>query len=169
MEGNILIYVNQLRAGDRTQRRAAAEALGTVDQSLVPWAITLVEAAGDLDEQVRAFAADALETLGSPRLTDLPGLVRLLNESVDGEVSYWAATLLGRIGPAAYPATEVLAQTLKHSPYLPVRERAVWALGRIGPRAQSASQALREASEKGPPRLRRLATAALESLRGMAA
>lgn len=169
MEGHIIDHFERLRATDPAVRRAAAESLATCEESLTPWAVVLVEAAGDLDDDVRAWAADALETLGSPRLTDLPALVRLLSDSPDGEIAYWAATLLGRLGPAAFPATEVLSHTVQHSPYLPVRERAVWALGRIGPRARSASIALREASAKGPPRLRRLATAALESLRGMAA
>ncbi len=169
MDGHIIDHFERLRSTDTATRRAAATALANSEISLTPWAIALVEAAGDLDEHVRAWAADALETLGTPRITDLPPLVRLLQDSTDGEMAYWAATLLGRLGPAAFPATEVLSHTVRHSPYLPVRERAVWALGRIGPRAKSASSALRDASTKGPPRLRRLATAALESLRGMAA
>jgi HEAT repeat protein len=169
MEETINQLFDQLRSLDVTERRLATEKLTAQDVNLQPWATTIVQAAGDADDQVRAWAADTLETLGSPKLGDLPGLMQLLTISQEGEILYWAATLIGRLGPTAHRATEILTNTVRLSPYLPVRERAVWALGRIGPRAKSASSLLREVSAKGPPRLRRLATEALESLRGMAA
>lgn len=115
------------------------------------------------------LAAEALEMLGPPPKSLLPELLKVLESHDDGEVAYWTVTLIGRLGPAAAPATGTLTRILAESPYLPVRERAAWALARIGTAAASAAAALLRAAEGGPPRLSRLATQALESVRGMAA
>jgi HEAT repeat protein len=159
----------KLRAGSQDVRRWVVEQLIDHPKSYRDWIPTLIEATGDLDETVREWAADSLETMGAPRSFDLPEIVELLSEAYDGEVAYWAATMLGRLGPSAHPATDVLARTIRFSKYLPVRERAAWALGQIGPRAAGATLILRETSENATPRLRRIATEALESIRGMAA
>ena len=107
--------------------------------------------------------------MGPPAPSTLPVLMNLAGKGHDGETVYWAVTLIGRMGPAAARATACLTATLTHSPYLPARERAAWAIARIGTPAQSALEALRKAVETGPPRLSRLATQAIESIRGMAA
>lgn len=132
-------------------------------------ALPLVTAAGDADDSVAMLAADCLERFGQPPKQVLPELLSLLGRSTDGEVAYWAVTLIGRLGPHAATATECLCGQLLDSPFLPVRERAAWALARIGPAAASAAVALCRAADGGPPRLTRLAMQALESVRGMAA
>lgn len=174
MDRQIELLFEQLSARDVTQRRQAIELMSQRDENLKLWTAKLVRAAGNSDDQVRAWAADTLETLGTPHPNDLSELIQELDkgvdsQSADGEVLYWAATLIGRLGPAAFRATDSLIHVVEHSQYLPARERAVWALGRIGPRAKQAAGILRQVATKGPPRLRRLAAEAIESLRGMAA
>jgi len=132
-------------------------------------AVPLARAAGDAEDSVAMAAAEALEMLGPPALGDLPELIQLVNEHSDGEIVYWAVTLIGRLGPTAAAGTECLTAALVGSPFLPVRERCAWAIARIGTAAESAIAALNKAAETGPPRLARLATHAIESIRGMAA
>lgn len=161
--------VSALSSTNLQERIAAAEFAATHPQACRSWAVDLVIAAGDRSDSVAIAAAEALEMLGPPQVGQLAGLIDVAGKNSDGESAYWAVTLIGRLGPAAANATDALVKALTASPYLPVRERAAWALARIGTAAASASAALRNAAENGPPRLRRLATQALESVRGMAA
>lgn len=157
-----------------TDRLAAVEFAAQQPERCGPLAVALVNATGDQDDSIAMLAAEALEMLGAPPAAVLPELIAVLDAGEggareDGEVAYWAVTLIGRLGPGGAAATESLTRTLSESPYLPVRERAAWALARIGTAAASAAAALRSAADGGPPRLTRLATQALESVRGMAA
>jgi HEAT repeat protein len=170
---------NQLISPEVKTRLTAAEFAAQHPQQCRHWGVELAIAAGDSDDAVAMAAAEALEMLGAPPETLLPSLLRLaeqccskpvtLGASAEGETAYWTVTLIGRLGPTAAPATECLTKLLNHSIYLPVRERAAWAIARIGTAAASATTALRQAAASGPPRLKRLATQALESVRGMAA
>jgi len=132
-------------------------------------AVRCVELAGCRSDEVRMWAAEALETSVKPQPSDAKPLAGLLAGGGDGEICYWAATLLGRLGPSASCAALELEACVDRSPYLPARERAAWALSRIGPAAAMAAATLRRVAADGPPRLRRLATQALESIRGIAA
>lgn len=154
---------------DAATRAQAARALAHSQAPLQTAILSLVCAAGDRDDEVRMWAAEALEMAGCPHRSDVRSLAELLTREVDGEVAYWAATCLGRLGPQAAPAVDALLATLIGSSYLPVRERAAWALGRIGPAACPAASALDALTDSGFPRLSRLAISALESIRGMAA
>lgn len=170
---------SQLSSSEAADRLEAAEFAAKHPVQCRHWALSLAIAAGDSDDSVAMAAAEALEMLGPPPASMLPQLVELARKSTskpadlrgssDGETAYWSVTLIGRLGPAAAQATECLTQILNQSIYLPVRERAAWAIARIGTAAASASAALRQAAASGPPRLKRLATQALESIRGMAA
>lgn len=170
---------SHLLSAQAADRLRAAEFAAQHPEQCRHWAVALAKAAGDSDDSVAMAAAEALEMLGPPPPSLLPQLVELarastskpgdLRGSTDGETAYWSVTLIGRLGPAAAQATDCLTQILNHSIYLPVRERAAWAIARIGTAASSASSALRQAAASGPPRLKRLATQALESIRGMAA
>lgn len=138
-------------------------------------ALRLVELTGSSNDQVRMYAADALESGVSLASEDVDGVASRLHQDNDGEVSYWAATLLGRqastggLGSHLELVVERLQRCVVDSPYLPARERATWALGRIGPSAAAAMPDLRSIAADGPPRLRRLAMEALEAIRGVAA
>jgi hypothetical protein len=123
----------------------------------------------DKDEEVRNWACEALETVIVPMPNEVLSLITLLRETNDGEIEYWTATMLGRLGPVAANATAVLASCLLDSRSLAARERAAWALSEIGPAARSAMNALRQIGSDDPPRLQRLAASAIQSLMGRAA
>ncbi len=144
---------------DVTVRAAAAEKLCLAGGEATSAAIELVQACGDQDI-VSEWAVAALEELGGPPITTLKPLTNLLSEP-NPVVAYWAATLLGRLGPDAAPSESELASVLANSQDLVVRERAAWALGQIGVSTDSAIKALSEAAESSNPRLVRLAEAAL--------
>lgn len=160
---------HQFCASLSADRLAAVEFASQQPDRCGELAVALANATGDQDDSIAMLAAEALEMLGPPPTAVLPELIAILDSCVDGEVAYWTVTLIGRLGPGGAAATEALTRTLTASPYLPVRERAAWALARIGTAAASAAAALRSAADGGPPRLTRLATQALESVRGMAA
>lgn len=132
-------------------------------------AVRCVELAGSHDDEVRLTAADALETSVQPLADEVDPLARLLDTADDGEIAYWAATMLGRLGPLASAATPELERCLRESLYLPARERAAWAISRIGPRAAAAMPTLCDVASGSPPRLQRLALQAIDSVRGAAA
>ncbi len=163
---------DRLRTGTAAQRAAAARELAMTVRVPCGVIVALVHAAGDPDGQTRYWAAEALETAGPPSIADIGALVEVLLQAqppIDGESAYWAARLLSRLGPTAAVATPALTHALLASPYLAVREQAAAALGRIGPEAQTAQEALETTVGSGSPRLVRLALAAMESIRGMAA
>ncbi len=118
----------------------------------------------DKDEETRNWAFEALETAITPLPNEISGLIDLLRDKSDGEIEYWSATMLGRLGPVAGSATAVLANCLLDSACLAARERAAWALSEIGPAAGSAMNALRQIGPEDPPRLQRLAASAIESV-----
>jgi len=123
----------------------------------------------DRDEETRNWACEALESTIVPMPNEVHGLIELLRETNDGEIEYWAATMLGRLGTVAAGATAVLANCLLDSACLAARERAAWALAEIGPAARSAMNALRQIGPEDPPRLQRLTAAAMQSVVGRAA
>ena len=146
-------------------RLAAARRLAVAGEDARPAAVALVRATGDAQEEIAEHAVAALEELGPPSGDDMAQLVELLEEAHD-DVAYWAATLLGRLGADAAPATDALAGALNPRRALAVRERAAWALGRIGPQAAGAVAALETAAAEEHARLRRLAGEALTTIRG---
>lgn len=123
----------------------------------------------DPDEQTRHWACEALDRMVSPDPNELDELIHIMRQTTDGEVEYWTATMLGRLGVVAVRATGVLASVLLDSSCLAARERAAWALSQIGPAARCALNALRQIGEDDPPRLRRMAAAAMETMSGRAA
>lgn len=131
--------------------------------------VAIVALSGSPDDDVRTWSAEALETAVVPTESEVPPLIEMLESASDGEICYWAATMLGRLGPKAVAAVDALEACLRESMYLPARERATWALSQIGPPAAAAIPALKEAAEAAPPRLKRLATEALRVIGEIAA
>lgn len=142
-------------------------AQGGRNQSGITTAVILLVA--DQDEETRNWACEALESTVVPLPNEVSGLIELLRDKNDGEIEYWSATMLGRLGTVAAGATAVLANCLLDSPHLAARERAAWALSEIGPAARSAMNALRQVGPEDPPRLQRLAATAIQSVVGRAA
>lgn len=144
-------------------RAAAAEGLAHLEAAAQPAAIQLALATADADESVRQWATAALESLDAPAAEDLPQLEKLLaNPRLD--VAYWAATLLGRLGPAAAPAVTALANSLETHAEVAVRERCALALGQIGPSAACALTALQRVGADPRPHLSRLAKQAIQQI-----
>ena len=120
--------------------------------------------AGSRIDSLRAAAAAALERSVQPSSVETPALIAALADVTDGEISYWAATLLGRLGLQAMDATGALCDCVQESSFLPARERAVWALLKIGPAAREALPVLKSVRETAPARLRTLCQNAIEEI-----
>jgi len=127
-------------------------------------AVTVVRLCGSSDDEVRMWSAEALEVAIQPEPSEVEGLIELLSAEDDGEISYWAATMLGRLGKDAVAAVATLGSCLRDSMYLAARERAAWALAEVGPAAADALESLKQVSETGSPRLQRLALEAIEAI-----
>jgi hypothetical protein len=134
------------------------------EEAVTGLTVTVVGLSGSSDDEVRMWSAEALEVAIQPDPSEIRGLIELLERAVDGEISYWAATMLGRLGNDAATASAALETCLRESMYLPARERATWALTEIGPAAAAAIPTLKEAVETAPPRLQRLATEAIHAI-----
>ncbi len=128
----------------------------------------VVALSGSSHDDVRMWAAEALERTITPTANDVTPLIEQLKTALesaeDGEISYWAATMLGRLGGDASGAAEALRGCLDDSMYLPARERAVWALCQIGDAAAIAKESLQRVAKDSPPRLKHLANEALRRL-----
>ena len=164
MPDSLAQSIKDLTHADARRRLAAAENLCHQAEAAQPAALALAKAADDEDDDVREAVVAALEDLGPPPPEQLSELIPLLSEP-SGDVAYWAATLLGRLGPAAAPAVAALTSTLGPAAALTVRQRAAWALGNIGPAAAAAVTALEMAATHNDPRLARLARQALDQIR----
>ncbi len=160
MEVSALIQA--LAADSASQRRGAAERLAQMGADARPACLALVRAVGDDDEEVVEWSAAALEEVGPPPVESAEALAGLLSDGAD--VGYWAATLLGRLGPAAAGTVPHLSAALRSSPHATVRQRAAWALGQLGGAAKAAQTALDEATRSDDARLARLARQALEEI-----
>jgi len=121
----------------------------------------VIRLAGSRDDSVRAAAAQALESSLQPSLVEVPVLIALLADRSDGEISYWAATMLGRLGQEAVDAAPALCDCVTSSSFLPARERAVLALHSIGTAAGDSVPALQAVSEVAPARLQHLCREAI--------
>jgi HEAT repeat protein len=155
--------IAELSSSDVSRRRRAAEQFAHRQPAEGRVAISLLDALVDEDEQVREWATAALEGMSSPDIEDIAGLAQRLTDSV-GDGSYWAATLLGRLGPEAAQAVVPLTDALKNQASLTARERAAWALGKIGPAAKSALPDLQTAAKSSVGRLSNLAQSAIAAI-----
>lgn len=163
------LVFNRLIDTEVVIRRNAIRELLAHSSAITGLTAVVVRLVADRDEAVRATATECLEKVVKPGVEEVTELTNLLRETCDGEVEYWAATMLGRIGFPAERAVGALASVLLDSPCLAARERAAWALGQIGPGARAALNALRQIGHDDPPRLRRLAETAINSMNQRAA
>jgi HEAT repeat protein len=155
--------IDDLNSAEVVQRRQAAEQLAANSDPAA--AVSLVRACGDSDEQVREWAVAALEELGVPDAADAAALAELL-AAAQGDVRYWSATLLGRLGDRAAAAVGPLILAIDADAESAVRQRAAWAIGRMGRVAAPARESLTRAARGGDARLARLAEEALQNLEG---
>ena len=126
-------------------RAAAARALAALPPAPEIMAPIWEKAMKDADETTMRHAMDALAALGAPAVPRL--IVGLKHEKFRADIVY----ALGRIGPAAAPATGELAKLVddKNSR---VAHEAIIALGNIGPGAKDAVPALTKALDQADDR-----------------
>ncbi|MDF1842507.1 MAG: HEAT repeat domain-containing protein [Rubripirellula sp.] len=160
-------WLKQLQ-GDSVDECIAALHQIIQQDSVTGLALWVVPLAGSLDDDVRIYAAEAMESTIRPTLSEQLILIQLLESTQDSEICYWAATMLGRLGSDAGAAAVALETCVRQSMYLPARERAAWALSQIGPAASVALPTLHKAAETAPPRLKHFATVAIERIEGKA-
>ncbi|MEM1303779.1 MAG: HEAT repeat domain-containing protein [Planctomycetota bacterium] len=158
--------IERLHNGDDADRLAAAQTLASLGTEAAPAAVALARYASD--PPISEWCVAALEELGPPAPQDVAALAELL-ETQAGEAAadsvYWAATLLGRLGPPAGGAVPQLTRAAEAGPALPCRERAAWALGKIGPVAAGALPTLETLAAADQSRLARLAQQAIEAIK----
>jgi HEAT repeat protein len=161
MDQDVSSLMTALGSPQETARAEAAEKLSLLDPEKVrAAALVLVEACGDESEAVREAAVGALEEMGPPDPEVLDGLTALL-ANTNADVAYWAATLIGRLGPDGAASVSALIATMEESPHQNVRQRVARVLGKIGPGAARAKDPLQKAVAGDDPRLARLAERAL--------
>ena len=130
MDAALSKLVTDLNNPNVATRLAAAEAIAQAADGAQEAASALIKTVADSDDQVRQWATSALEDLGPPRTEDLAELIALLNDK-RGDVVYWAATLIGRLGQAAVSAQAALTAAAAKHPAENARKRAQWALEKI--------------------------------------
>jgi len=163
MPADISQLAADLSHPDPAVRGKAAEQLSRLGSDAREAALPLVRASAAEAEEIRQWAAAALEELGPPPASDLDALASLL-AGENADVGYWAATLLGRLEHQGAPAVPALAAAVSGTPDLRVRQRAAWALGKMGPVAVTALGVLRQAAAEDNPRLARLAQRAIDRI-----
>ena len=134
--------VERLKDQDALVRVEAAKALAALPPAPEIMAPIWEKAFQDADETTVVHALDALATLGPAAVPRL--ITALKYEKVRGHVAY----ILGKIGPAAAPATDALAKLVADKDDRAANE-AILALANIGPGAKAAVPALTEALKQG--------------------
>ena len=165
MSAAIAQHISDLSSAELAVRAAAAEQLARLGEEAQPAAVALVRASDDRGDEVRDWATAALEELGPPSTSDLDVLTQLVtHQGVNS--TFWAITLLGRLGREAGPAVPTLADAVSQHPLPFVCQRAAWALGQIAQHDIAAIDALTEAAASADARLARLANQALGNIPG---
>ena len=143
-----------LKSPDEYARLAAARGLASLPPSPEIAQPIFEKAMADADETTTHYMLDALATIGPPAV---PSLIKALaHPTLRGPV----ASILGRMGPEAAPATDALAKLLTDS-NPSVRVEAAHALAAIGPDAKAAVPALIKALADPEPAPRYAAVLAL--------
>jgi HEAT repeat protein len=124
-----------LKSKDPFARLAAARGLAALPASPEIAGPIFEKALADADETTTHYMLDALAAMGAPAVPKLIGALKYA--PLRGQV----ASILGRIGPPAAPATDALAKLLS-DPDPNVSIEAGHALAAIGPDAKAAVPAL---------------------------
>jgi HEAT repeat protein/serine phosphatase RsbU (regulator of sigma subunit) len=127
-------------------REAAAVALGRIG-SREPFVKSALQEAlrADSDSRVRVAAARALQAIGEKPVDEL---VRIMKKNGDSALRMAAIEVLGRIGPEAEAAVDVLCTALDEPDDVKRIAAAAEALGRIGRNPKKAVPALGGALQK---------------------
>lgn len=162
-------WVEQLRSDDPKSIASAAQALAQTDALITSAAIPLASRVGTLDDDANEWMVAALERLRDPSSEDAAPLAQILKSYLDAEANalqaYWAATLIGRIGPVAAPAScSLLAECAGNASDKEVVSRSVWALAQFGAAAAPAQSTLKRMAETSTARTARYAQLAIDRI-----
>jgi HEAT repeat protein len=144
-----------------TLSELAVKALGSIGPDARAAVPSLIELLDDQYVYLRLASADALGEIGPSEPSVLPALTRVMNESLDDDLTRTAAQALGQIGEAALPA---LTSALR-SPDFVVRCRAAMSLGEMGSAAAAAIPDLERTSTDDDPDVRELGKEAIKKIR----
>jgi len=161
-------WISLLRSTNTAQQASALREISSCEH-VTGCTMECLALVASHDDEVQMWASEALESSIKPGPDDVRRLTAHLIGANDGEICYWAATMLGRLGRAAGSAVDALEICARDREYLPARERSVWALCHIGPQAESALPTLLEIADDAPARLQRLSLQAIKIVRGKAA
>lgn len=136
--------VARLRSRDLGWRVGAANALAAMGPRAYEAVPALLNAMARKSCEIEFSQAvdKAMKAIG---VQALPALANALRSNV-AQARFHAASALARLGPAAAPAVNLLAEALETDPDYSVRSNAADALGAMGPAAASAMPALRRAA-----------------------
>lgn len=165
MDANLKTDVERLRSSDAAERTGAAERIAQRGTEAAGAAIVLVEAVRDESDEAREWVVAALEGLEAPSAADAGRLAALAADS-NADVAYWAATLVGRLGPAARSEASALATALAQSHSTATQRRIVWALEQIEVGSPDVMAALAAAETSGDRPLAAAAARAKSRLAG---
>ncbi len=118
--------ITQLQSSDIDARRQAARQAVNAANSLTGFAVPLVQAVADSDEEVSESIVATLEEMGAPEANTVAELAGMLSHQ-NADVGYWAATLLGRCGETAGAGVAALAGALSPPASQVVQQRSAWA------------------------------------------
>lgn len=151
-----------LQDGSLEEQREAAKSLMHAGESAIEAVAELVRAADTDDEILCEFAHGALECVGAPPESAISELQSILEEipADSKSSSYWAATMLGRMGNVAKDALPELAKASAKFSEIQVQQRILWAIDKIGP-DESVVPVLTAYANNQNPRLARIANQAL--------
>lgn len=124
--------------------------------------IDLLGAMQSSEEESRAWASDALQTL-EVLPCELADQVAERCGSPNAAVAAWACKLLTKLGSDATNYQSAIVACLNDHPVLSTRQQAALALASVPALGSAAIDALRRAAESDDPRLKRLASSALAS------
>ena len=127
---DIANLIEQLTTDDLAAQIVAAETLAGLAEEAQPAIVALVEHCGSDDEDLCNWCTSALESVGPPSAEQIDQLIPLVS-SANTNTAFWAATLLGRAGTLAEPATSALTQRSSDASMPEVQKRAAWALEKI--------------------------------------
>lgn len=159
-------WATALAGGDEESQVSALRQMSSCE-AVTGLAPAVVALSGCDNEEVRMWAAEAMETAVQPVPADVKRLIDLMGKSPDGEICYWATTMIGRLGQPSAQTVQALENCLLNSKYVAAKEQAVWALSQVGADAVTAVPTLQSLIHEPTdhPRLTRLATEVVRRLR----
>ncbi len=134
------------------------------DQPAGRYILELFATLQDDDEELRAWASDALQTIQTTP-HEMAATIAEQCANANAGIAAWACKLLTKTGSRASEFQAAIAACLRNHSELHARQQAAQALSEISGLSPASITALEEATQSNDPRLKRLATQALQNSR----